>query len=77
MDPSFIDGIIVGLLLAIIIRSIADWWRSRYRVVKKTNPVNEALRIHYEDQLRAFYYPPEVDIDGIETTSGDSPSGTP
>lgn len=35
MELSFYDGFIIGLMTALILGSIGNWWSNRYQIVRK------------------------------------------
>lgn len=44
MELTFFERLLLGMWLAIIIRTIGDWWRSRYVIVKRVTMQDYANR---------------------------------
>ncbi len=55
MELSFIDGVIIGLLVAIITRSLLDWWRSRYVITKRTKAMQDYANKDADLTLKTLY----------------------
>lgn len=52
MSDDFLNGFILGLWCALVLKWIGDWWRRRYKIIRRDKEVSDGTQTSSGDSPR-------------------------